>query len=155
VSPRVDGLDLADDATVEALVALQRASYAVEAELIGAAELPPQRETADELRASGETFLGARRDGRLVGAVAYVRDGGTVDIHRLVVDPAVFRGGIATALLDALDARERDAEHWTVGTGAANAPARALYERRGFTVAEERLVGDGIRYVRLDRSGGQ
>ena len=72
-----------------------------------------------------------------------------------MVDPAAFRGGIATALLDALDARERDAEHWTVGTGAANAPARALYERRGFTVAEERLVGDGIRYVRLDRSGGQ
>ncbi len=90
------------------------------------------RETADELRASGETFLGARRDGRLVGAVAYMRDGGTVDIHRLVVDPAAFRGGIATALLDALEARERDAEHWTVGTGAANAPARALYERRGF-----------------------
>ena len=155
MSQRVDGLDLADDATVEALVALQRASYAVEAELIGAAELPPQRETADELRESGETFLGARRDGTLVGAVAYVRDGGTVDIHRLVVDPAAFRGGIATALLDALDARERDAERWTVGTGAANAPARALYERRGFTVAEERLVGDGIRYVRLDRSGGQ
>ena len=64
---------------------------------------------------------------RLVGAVSYKRDGDTVDIHRLVVDPAAFRGGIATALLDALEAREAGATHWTVGTGAANAPGpRAL-----------------------------
>ena len=46
-----------------------------------------------------------------VGAVSFKRAGGTVDIHRLVVDPAAFRGGVATALLDALEAREarRDA----------------------------------------------
>jgi ribosomal protein S18 acetylase RimI-like enzyme len=154
VTLEVAGLDLGDGAAADALVTLQRASYAVEAELIGVAELPPMRETAEHLRASGETVLGARRDGRLVGAVGYVRDGDLVDIHRLVVDPAAFRGGIATALLDALEARERGAACWTVGTGAANAPARALYERRGFAVAEERVVG-GIRYVRLDRQGGE
>jgi len=155
VTLELAGLDLGDGATVDALVALQRASYGVEAELIGVAELPPMRETPEQLRASGETFLVARRDGRLVGAVGYARDGDVVDIHRLVVDPAAFRGGIATALLDALEARERDAARWTVGTGAANAPARALYERRGFAVADELVVGDGIRYVRLDRPGGE
>jgi ribosomal protein S18 acetylase RimI-like enzyme len=78
-----------------------------------------------------------------------------VDIHRLVVDPEVFRGGIATALLDALEAREAGATHWTVGTGAANAPALALYARRGFTPTAERTVPGGIRWVRLDRSGAR
>jgi ribosomal protein S18 acetylase RimI-like enzyme len=151
VSVSVVPLDLDDEATLRRLVALQRASYAVEAELIGAASLPPQRETPEQLRASGETFLGALRDGELVGTVSFKRDGGTIDIHRLAVDPHAFRGGIATALLDALEARETAATHWTVGTGTANAPARALYERRGYRVTEERLVPGGIHWVRMDR----
>ena len=155
MSPRVAELDLGDDATLERLLALQRASYAVEAELIGPAELPPMRESGEELRGTGETFLGARDGGELLGAVSFKRAGGTVDIHRLVVDPGAFRRGIATALLDALEARERDATHWTVGTGAANAPARALYARRGFTATDERVVPGGVRWVRLDRAGAR
>jgi ribosomal protein S18 acetylase RimI-like enzyme len=154
VTVEIAELDLGDEETLERLVALQRESYAVEARLIGAAGLPPMRETPEQLRACRETFLGARRGGRLLGAVSFRRAGGTVDIHRLVVDPGAFRGGVATALLDALEAREAGATHWTVGTGAANAPARALYERRGFEATEERIVPGGIRWVRLDRAGG-
>jgi ribosomal protein S18 acetylase RimI-like enzyme len=144
-------LDLGDEDTLRRLVELQRASYAVEAELIGAASLPPMHETPDQLRASGETFLGALRTGRLLGVVSYKRDGDTVDIHRLAVHPSAFRRGIARDLLDALEAREAGAGHWTVGTGAGNLPARTLYERRGFAVTEERVVPGGIRWVRMDR----
>jgi ribosomal protein S18 acetylase RimI-like enzyme len=144
-------LDLDDEDTVAALVELQRASYAVEAELIGAASLPPMRDTPETLRASGETFLGMHREQRLLGIVSYKRDGATVDIHRLAVHPSAFRRGIAGDLLDALEAREAGAAHWTVGTGAANLPARTLYERRGFAVTEERIVPGGIRWVRMDR----
>jgi ribosomal protein S18 acetylase RimI-like enzyme len=151
VSATIEHLDLADDDTLHRLVALQRASYAVEAELIGTPSLPPMRETPEQLRASGETFLGAVRTGRLLGVVSYKRDGGTVDIHRLAVHPSAFRCGIAGDLLDALEAREAGAAHWTVGTGAANLPARTLYERRGFAVTEERVVPGGIRWVRMDR----
>ena len=151
MSVQVVPLDLADEATLDRLVQLQRASYAVEADLIGAPTLPPMRETPEQLAASGETFLGALRDGALVGTVSFKRCGATVDIHRLAVDPAAFRGGIATALLDALEARHADATHWTVGTGAGNEPALALYARRGFRVTEERIVPGGIRWVRLGR----
>ena len=135
-------------------MALQRASYAVEAQLIGAPSCRRCARRPSSCAPAGETFLGARRGGRLVGAVSFRRAGGTVDIHRLVVDPGAFRGGVATALLDALEAREAGATHWTVGTGAGNAPARALYERRGFAATEERIVPGGIRWVRMDRAGG-
>jgi len=155
VSLEIAALDLGDDATLETLVALQRASYTVEAELIGAPSLPPLRETPEQLRGSGETFLGARREGALVGAVSYKRADATVDIHRLVVDPAAFRGGVATALLDALEDREGGARHWIVGTGAANLPARTLYERRGFAPVEERIVPGGVRWVRMERTAGR
>ena len=151
----VEPLDLGDDATLAELVAIQRAGYIIEAQLIGAESLPPLRETPEQVRASGETFLGALEDGALLGAVSYRRLGDLVDIHRLVVHPDAFRRGIATALLDALDARETSAQRWTVGTGAGNGPALALYERRGFRRTEERDVGDGLRWIRLDRAGGR
>jgi len=86
-----------------------------------------------------------------VGAVSYKRLGdGTVDIHRLVVDPAAFRRGIASALLDALDAAA-PATRTIVATGAANAPARALYERRGFRPVREVVAGGGVRIVEMER----
>jgi ribosomal protein S18 acetylase RimI-like enzyme len=151
VSAEVARLDLEDDPTLQRLVAVQRAGYRVEADLIGAISLPPLRDTPEQLRASGETFLGARLDGVLMGAVSYKRAGGLVDIHRLVVHPDAFRRGLATRLLDALEAAEADASAWTVGTGRDNAPARALYERRGFRVVEERIVPGGIVWVRMER----
>lgn len=134
-------LDLADAATVRELVALQRAAYAVEAELLGTGAIPALRETEAQLAACGETFLGAVRDERLVGAVSFRRDGDTLDIHRLMVHPDCFRRGIAGALLDALPAAAR----YVVSTGAANLPARALYERRGFRLVGERDLPDGVR----------
>lgn len=144
-------LSLAEPATVDALVALQRAAYRVEADLIGADVIPALTETPDELAGSGETFLGMREAGRLLGAIGYRREGDLVDVCRLVVDPSAFRRGIATALLDALEAREHDAARWTVSTAMANAPARALYERRGFRPAGEATAGPGVRIVRYVR----
>ena len=114
------------------------------------------RETPEQLRACGETFLGARRDGRLVGAVSFKRAGGTVDIHRLVVDPGAFRGGVATALLDALEAREAgadalDGRHRRRPTPP---PARST-SGAASTVTEERIVPGGIRWVRMDRAAAR
>ena len=142
----VTPLDLADRATVDAIVALQRASYLVEAELIGTTDLPPVKETPEQLAATSETFLGAFDDD-LVGAISYKRRLGTLDIHRLVVHPDAFRRGIASALLAALPAARRV----TVSTAALNAPARALYERHGFKVASHSTVPPGIGLIHLER----
>ena len=148
----ISPLDLAAPGVADELVALQRASYRVEADLIGVPSLPPMHETATQLRASRETFLGARlADGRLAGAVSYKRlCDGAVDIYRLVVDPAAFRRGIATALLDALDV-VAPAARTLVATGAANEPARALYERRGFRMVRETQAGQGVWIVEMER----
>ena len=140
-------LDLDDAGTVTALVALQRASYAVEAELLGTDQIPALRETPEQVAASGETFLGAYEDGALVGAVSYRATPDVLDIHRLVVHPDAFRRGIASRLLDALP----DAPRYLVATGAANAPARRLYERHGFAVAREREVAPGLVILELER----
>ena len=110
-------------------------------------------ETPEQLRASGETFLGAgpRRPAARHRLLQARRR------HRRHPPPRRAPERVPARhrrrdLLDALEAREAGAAHWTVGTGAAQRARRAaLYERRGFAVTEERIVPGGIRWVRMDR----
>ncbi|MGZ2356857.1 GNAT family N-acetyltransferase [Streptomyces sp. 372A] len=146
-------LDLADPGTLRQLWDLQRASYAVEARLIGFDGLPPLHESLEQLRACDESFLGVREESELVGAVGWARlPNGALDICRLVVHPVAHRRGIATVLLDALDSIE-PAQLAVVSTGAANLPALALYRRRGFVPVGERQVAPGLTITELERRG--
>jgi GNAT superfamily N-acetyltransferase len=151
VNIEVRELDLAAQGTAEAIVVLQRASYRVEADLLGARTLPALKESPRQLRRTREQFLGAYEGERLVGAVSWKRHGSIVDVHRLVVHPDRFRRGIAGLLLDALEEHERDAERSIVATGAANAPARSFYERRGFTPVEEHLAPGAITIITYEK----
>ena len=150
MNPPVE-LDLADEAIARSVLALQREAYAIEAALIGSDGIPALTETLEELRAADETWLGLADDGGLDGAVSWreLADG-TVDIHRLVVATRAFRRGVATALLDALDARYPD-RPMVVSTGRDNAPARELYRRRGFALVREREVVPGLWIAELTR----
>ncbi|MGW5345607.1 GNAT family N-acetyltransferase [Streptomyces sp. NPDC004050] len=133
-------LDLGHDATAAAVHRIGRAAYAVEAELIGFDGIPALGESLAELRARPLRWLGAVaggdagvEDGPLAGFVAWERQpDGSVCVDRLCADPAFFRQGVASLLLRALLAQVPAEQPVTVSTGAANAPAVALYERFGF-----------------------
>jgi ribosomal protein S18 acetylase RimI-like enzyme len=151
-------VDPSEPSVAAELVELQRRAYDVEAGLIGSCEIPALRETVDELRRSGETFLVARDDdGVVAGAISWRLDGSTIDLHRLVVDPRRFRQGVGSALVRAALASARTAERAVVQTGAANAPAIALYRREGFEPDGELEPVPGLRVARfvklLDRPG--
>jgi len=144
-------LDLADPDTLRQLWELQRAAYAVEAELIGFDGIPPLHESPQELRGCGESFLGLDDDTGLAAAVSWTRlQDGTLDICRLMVHPRAHRRGLATALLDSLD-RLEPAARAVVATGTANRPALALYQRRGFTPTGTRQIGPATTVTLLER----
>jgi ribosomal protein S18 acetylase RimI-like enzyme len=73
-----------------------------------------------------------------------------VEIDRLAVDPGVFRRGVGRALVGAVHAREAGARRFDVSTGAANAPAVALYTSMGYRPVATQVV-DGCRVTRLAR----
>jgi ribosomal protein S18 acetylase RimI-like enzyme len=145
-------LDLTDRALAERLLTIQHAAYAVEAELIGFDGIPPLQEDLDGLMSSTELWLG-RYDGTLlVGAVAYeLPDEDTVEISRLIVDPAHARRGHGRALLDHLD-RFEPRPVSLVSTGSANLPAVNLYKSRGYTTAGEVEVAPGIYITQFRRA---
>jgi ribosomal protein S18 acetylase RimI-like enzyme len=149
--PPIERLDLADPQVAKEILAVQRAAYAVEAELIGSGAIPPLHETLEELQSTTERFLGIRDADGLAALVAWDRHPDeTLDVCRLAVAPRAFRRGYATALLDALDERE-PAQRTVVSTGAANAPALALYRQRGFVELETVEVEPGLKVLNLER----
>ncbi|WP_328525577.1 GNAT family N-acetyltransferase [Kribbella sp. NBC_00359] len=136
-------LDLSDRAVAERVLTIQHAAYAVEAELIGFDGIPPLQEDLTGLMASTEHWLG-RYDGPvLVGAVAYELTDDSVDISRLIVDPAYARRGHGRALLDHLDQLEPRPVS-LVSTGSANTPAVTLYKSRGYTEIGQVEVAPGV-----------
>ena len=126
--------DIGEPALAQAVHELQQASYPIEAKLIGLDIIPPMLDTPETLAACGESFVGCfEAGGRLVGAVSYklFDEGGTLDIHRMMVHPDRFRFGIASRLLASVLTLP-GLRKAIVSTGTANAPAVALYERHGF-----------------------
>ena len=87
----------------------------------------------------------------VAGAISWKLEGDTIDLHRLVVDPGHFRRGVGAALVRAALAAEPTARRAIVQTGAANAPAAALYLQEGFTRAGEAEPVPGLRVARFTK----
>jgi GNAT superfamily N-acetyltransferase len=124
-------VDHRDHHVAAALVALQRASYRVEAELIGDDAIPPLLEGADAVAALDLTFLAIEGEGGPVAVLGYRVADGVLDIDRLAVHPRHFRKGLGRRLVHAVLARVPH-DRAVVSTGQRNHPARELYERAGF-----------------------
>lgn len=143
-------LDHTDVATAARIVELQRAAYAVEAELIGFDRLPPLLEAPGDVARLDLVLLGFTHGGLLLGLLGFERIGDAVDIDRLAVHPSAFRRGVARALLDDLHRRQAGAARFDVSTAAANRPALALYGRMGYCVERTATVA-GLPIAHLAR----
>lgn len=140
----IRAIQLEDDRQTRPLLALQKASYTIEAELIGSYELPPLKDTLTSLQSCGETFFGYFVNEELAGAISYKKVGDILDIHRMMVSPAYFRRGLATALLRFLLSHETGYAKVIVSTGAKNHPAKQLYTQFGFSQVAEKEVIPGL-----------
>jgi hypothetical protein len=61
-------IDIANRVSAEQIWHLQQRSYRIEAELIGWEDLPPLRESVEDLMACGETFAVFWEEGDVAGA---------------------------------------------------------------------------------------
>jgi ribosomal protein S18 acetylase RimI-like enzyme len=134
--------------------AVMAAAYGVEAALLGVDDFVPLRRTVEAIRGARSTFLGVFLEDRLV-AVAELETlaDASANVASLVVLPAHFRRGLATALLRHVIALH-GAGPITVSTGVRNAPALGLYARHGFREQRRWSTPDKIPMVTLLRPPG-
>jgi ribosomal protein S18 acetylase RimI-like enzyme len=132
------------------VLAVQRAAYAIEAELIGYPDLPPLHETLAALQATEEELWLCEDGEELLGVVGLEHGEDEMVIARLFVAPAFFRRGVGSALVTQALAQAAG-RRVRVGTGARNAPALALYARFGFRRLDEGSPTPSRGYVELLR----
>jgi ribosomal protein S18 acetylase RimI-like enzyme len=148
----IQRLDLLDTQIATQVLAVQRAGYQVEADLIGFAAIPPLMESLAALQASTEQFYGYFVEGSLAGLIAYEFTADRLDITRLVVHPDFFRRGIARQLVAYVLVLTHSPAIVTVSTGALNQPARLFYEQQGFEFVEEVTLPEGVTIARYQYS---
>jgi GNAT superfamily N-acetyltransferase len=132
----------ADPYVASMVLALQRTSYAVEADLIGDHRLPPLHEDEHALAAWRGRWLMAWDGVELVGASAWSDRGDHVDIAKVMVSPSAMRRGIGSSLLREVLAAS--ALPVVVATGRDNVPAVSLYAKHGFAHEGDARVPPGI-----------
>lgn len=129
-----------DDA--EEILDLQRAAYRIEAERYGDFALPPLTETLDDLTAMfhTHTILVARHTvavatvatDPIVGTVRARVVGGTANVARLAVHPALHGRGIGRQLLVAIERAVAPVDRYELFTGHRSERNLRLYERAGY-----------------------
>lgn len=144
---------LQDDDTVRQIWSLQHIAYRIEAELIGAKELPPLMDTLESLRRCGETFYAEfDEEDEIHGVVAVeCEQTGTLTISRMMVHPAYARQGIGSHLLEHVFSRYPDVPLYIVSTGTRNEPAVKLYRKQGFEPVEAFEVSPGVELTTFHR----
>ena len=123
-------------------------SYGVEAELIGAPNLPPLLRTARDIASSKTDFYGFTDNDSLAAIIETLVEDKHLEIHSLTVDPTHFRKGIAGKLLNYVLA-ELDFTEAKVETAAANIPAINLYMKHGFVELNKWTPSHGIEKIAM------
>ncbi|MGG2185758.1 GNAT family N-acetyltransferase [Bacillus altitudinis] len=108
---------------------IQLAAYQQEAEQIGYADLPPLKETIQDVMKAKEQFIGFQQHDLLLGVVSYEELKDCLIISRLAVHPKALKQGIGTRLMSTIIEKNVPIE---LTTGQENTPAKRLYEKLGF-----------------------
>ena len=135
----VAGVDLDLRSAVPAdageLLTLQLACWVEEARANPGVDIPPLRETLEDVSAwlREWTTLVVRASGRLVGAVRGRLVGDTWDVGRLMVAPDLRGRGLGRELLSRAEAAAHpDARRLSLFTGVGSAANLRMYQRAGY-----------------------
>ena len=133
----------------KAIRAVFQASYAVEAENLGATDFPPLKRTLPEYSESENDFYGYFKDGALAGVVEVDASAARTHIQSLVVHPEYFRMGIGSELVNMV-LNHYPSPSYTVETGLGNKPATDLYLKHGFRQTGEYDTDHGVQKIRFE-----
>ncbi len=140
-----------DPHIAETIRSLMVAAYQVEAEILGVVDFVPLYRTAQHIAATDARFFGISADQTLIAAAEVEYDSPNICyIGSLVVHPAHFRKGLATALLRHIIITH-PAQTIAVSTGQLNAPALKLYAAHHFVNHRLWTTPDGIPMITLQR----
>jgi GNAT superfamily N-acetyltransferase len=136
-----------------AILAVQYKAYAQEAALYGGVTLPPQVETAEDLRGvlARDVVLKAVADGVVIGSVRGCEGDGTCYVGRLVVRPEQQGRGLGSALLAAIEGAFAHVGRFELFTGHKSLRNLGFYGRRGYAEFRRQRESAAVTLIFLEK----
>ena len=128
--------------------AVFKASYEIEAKLLGVTDFPPLNRKISEYMESNTDFYGISMGKEIAAIIEVAPNKINTKINSLVVHPRFFRQGLGKKLIQFV-LTVFDSELFTVETGLKNEPAIALYKNLGFAEQEQWDTEIGIKKIKL------
>ena len=141
----------ADD--LQEILQLQYLAYQSEADLFGSRDIPPLKQTLDEVAEefrSGIILKMTDYNNAIIGSVRAKEKGGTVYIGKLMVHPDHRRKGFGTMLLCGIE-KCFSGKRYELFTSTRSIDNIRLYQKLGYTVFARKAVNDELEFVYMEK----
>lgn len=138
---------------LEEILKLQYLAYQGEAKLFGNMDIPPLKQTIEEVYdefLKGAILKAVDDGGGIIGSVRAYEDGGTVYIGKLMVHPSKQGQGIGTQLLLEMEKQYPD-QRYELFTSTKSEKNIALYQKLGYNIFDEKQVTEELRFVYMEK----
>lgn len=135
------------------ILQLQYLAYQSEADLFGSRNIPPLKQTLDEVIGeynAGIVLKMLDNRGHIIGSVRAKEEKGTVYIGKLMVHPQHRRHGYGTKLLNEIE-RYFPEKRYELFTSTRSIDNIRLYQKSGYKVFKDEAVNDELQFVFLEK----
>ena len=146
-------IEKAQKEDLKEILDLQYLAYQSEAKLFGDMEIPPLKQTIEEVYdefEKGIILKAVNENGVIIGSVRAYQDRGTVYIGKLMVHPEMQKKGIGTKLLLEIE-NEYPNQRYELFTSTKSISNIRLYERLGYKIFKEEAVPQELQFVYLQK----
>ena len=137
---------------LEEILRLQYLAYQSEAALFKSRDIPPLKETLEEVIEEFEagTVLKLVEDGKIIGSVRASEKDGTVYIGKLMVHPARQRRGYGRHLLEEIE-KCYPGKRYELFTSTRSIDNISLYQKCGYKIYDNKVINDELEFVYLEK----
>lgn len=142
----------AERADLEEILQLQYLAYQSEAALFKSRDIPPLKETLDEVIEEFEagTILKLVEAGKIIGSVRASEKDGTVYIGKLMVHPTRQRRGYGRHLLEEIE-KCYPGKRYELFTSTRSIDNISLYQKCGYKIYDNKVINDELEFVYLEK----
>lgn len=143
----------AERADLPEILQLQYLAYQSEADLFGSRDIPPLKQTLDEVIEewnSGVILKMTDDTNAIIGSVRAKEIDGTVYIGKLMVHPDYQHKGYGTMLLSEMENRFPD-KRYELFTSTRSVDNIRLYQKLGYTTFAQKAVNDELEFVYMEK----
>ena len=137
------------------ILQLQYLAYQSEAELFGNRDIPPLKQTIDEINEEfihGTILKMTDEKNTIIGSVRAKVSDGTVYIGKLMVHPDYRRKGYGTKLLSEIEKCFLD-KRYELFTSTRSIDNIRLYQKQGYVIFARKAVNDELEFVYMEKNG--